>query len=364
VSSLPQKVAEARADIVEMVSHPMSIRQLSYMIQSALRKGDHLFPPGYTGEAAAGDIEFITRMAELYTATPEMLDLIVHAAKSMPPTPLRREDLPSQSGFLWLPKAVRIVDIGGESVPVKAVSWHEETLGGRLEYSEPKAERGVLLHLYVENGSEIDRAFSSLPPKIRHEVLAVSPRLGLVHVESVGFNRLTWTLDTRAMDATPEERGRYARQMRDIHDGTLLGDGQAEPDGSFKVQTREGHIIRVMPDPIVQFLAAYWHFVGSELTDIDRDPLPRSMIRWLRRLQMPEGPVSVVRLRRRKGSGEGVGGWTLGYRHVRRGHWRLQWFGSDRLGTRHQQAIWISPTVCGPEDAPLRVRDVVNVVAR
>jgi len=364
MTSLPMKVAEARADIVEMVRHPMSERQLTYMIQSALRKGDHLFPPGYTGAAAAKDIETITRMSELFTATPEMLDLIVHAAKSMPPTPLRREEVPSQSGFLWLPKAVRIVDIGGDSVPIKAVSWHEESVGGRVEYNEPKAERGLLIHLYVENGGDYDRAFTTLSPKVKAQILAVTPRLGLVHVETVGFNKLAWTLDTTTMQATTEERGRYARQMRDLHDGVLLGDGTAEPDGSFKVQTREGHVIRVMPDPIVQFLSAYFHFVASELTEIDRDPLPRSMVRWLRRLTMPEGPVSVVRLRRRKGGGEGMSGWTLGYRHVRRGHWRLQWFGSDRLGNRHQQAIWISPTVVGPEDAELRVRDVVNVVAR
>lgn len=359
------KVAEARADIVEMVGHPMSVKQLTYMIQSAMRKGDHLFPPNYTGAAAAADIEIIARMAELYTATQEMLDLIAHAAKSMPPTELRREDLPSQSGFLWLPKPIYITDVGGEGIPIKALTWHEESLGGRIEYNEPKAERGVVLHMYVENGSALDRAFQSMTPTMRAEVLAVSPRLGLVHVEAIGFNRHTWSLDTSEMaNLSREERGQYARRMRSLHDGVLLGEGKPEPDGTFRVQTQEGHIVRVSPDPIVQFLSAYFHFVGSELTEIDHEPLPRSMMRWLRRLQMPDGPVSVVRLRRRKSTGDGAGGWTLGYRHVRKGHWRLQWYGSEKLGTRHQQAIFIAPTIVGPEDGELRVRDVVSVVAR
>jgi hypothetical protein len=37
-----------------------------------------------------------------------------------------------------------------------------------------------------------------------------------------------------------------------------------------------------------------------------------------------------------------------------------QWYGSGE--NRYQQHIWIAPTIVGPEEGELRVREVVNLI--
>jgi hypothetical protein len=63
----------------------------------------------------------------------------------------------------------------------------------------------------------------------------------------------------------------------------------------------------------------------------------------------------IVRLRREAGDeppGEENGEANYSHRFIVSGHWRNQWYPSEKL---HRQ-IWISPYVKGPEDKPLIVR--------
>jgi len=42
--------------------------------------------------------------------------------------------------------------------------------------------------------------------------------------------------------------------------------------------------------------------------------------------------------------------------HWRSGHWRWQWYGSEHLGDKHQEHIWIMPCLVGPDMA-----EIINV---
>jgi hypothetical protein len=298
----------------------------------------------------------------MWTATPDMVDLITHASESLPPQVLTRENVPSTHGFLYLPVPMVMNDVRGKPLPIYGIMWAEKELGhpgkspGR---GMPDTARGLVISLFTLNGAPDDPANDArISAKDRQMMMVGVPTLSLVHSMSLAFGRVVWDVDTSDVDGTPEEKADIARRvMRSAHDGDAL---EKEADGRWLIRTGEGHVIRAIPDPTVQFLHSYFHFVGSTLSSLDRERMPRSMARWLRRLGMPDDPITVVRLRRREPGAETGRGGSLSYRYVRRGHWRRQWYGSGE--GRYQQHIWIAPTLCGPEDGPLRVREVVNLV--
>lgn len=97
------------------------------------------------------------------------------------------------------------------------------------------------------------------------------------------------------------------------------------------------------------------------ITDIDHEPLPRSMARRCERTGVPTG-VRVVRLRRATGSHIGHGDhldWS--HRWIVSGHWRNQAVGVDRADRR---LTWIAPHIKGPDDKPLVMRETVKALVR
>lgn len=360
---LPHQCAEARADLVANIDSPYNERVLQFMIRRAANKRDHLFPPNYTGADAIHDILSISRLAELFTIAPQMLDLVDHASQSMPPQDLQREHVPSPHGFLWLPHPLRIIDIGGYSVPVQAITWHEVSLGGRPEYDEGEARRGLLLHMFVVNGGPEDGGLREKIGDDRQfrQMIGKMGMLGLVHTQTIAFGQKMWNPDATALDLSPEERADVARKMRNLQDGEAI-DGSMDERGTFLVRTSEGHVIRVAPDRVVQFLSAFFSFYRSNLAGFDRDFAPKSNLKWFRRLGIDNSPITVLRLRRREQGKETGRGVALSYRHVRRGHWRRQPYGPR--SNPNYEYIWIQPTLVGDDDLPLRMRDVVNYVVR
>lgn len=359
MTTLVAQTAEVRADFIERCGTPLNRRIIDAMIASSRAKNGNLMPPGWTADDFIADTTRIARTAELFTITPEMFDLVGHAATSLPPQTLDRFDLPAMNGWLHLPSPITIDDVRGDPIAITDILWSERTLGrdgvspGR---GIPSHARGILIHAFTPTGDPSDPLWGRMDPAMLRRLVAETPKASLVHTQTVAFGRLSWAL--AAGDGTPQAvRDAYA--LASLHDGEVVEDYD---DGEYLVRTQSGHTIKVRPDPFVQFLKTYFHFVKSELAAIDRENAPRSMRRWLRQLDMPMGPVSVIRLRRHAYTGTAGEGHALTYRYVRRGHWRRQWYGSG--GDKYQRHIWIAPTICGPEDGPLRVRDTVNAVVR
>lgn len=368
MTSIPQQCAEMRADFIDKGMSPLHVSFCEAMVRSSRRQGDRLFPYEWNGEQVADDMVRQMRMAEMWSATPEMFDLIHHASKSMPPQELRREDLPSPQGFLWLPVPLPIKDIRGVTLQITGVLWSEREMGRRGESPGrrmPDVGRGIVVWMFARFGDRDDPVRERLTDRDIGHIVANSPLLSLYHSMSVAFGHKTWDVDTSEFNGTEQEKADAARRaldsrrMRSAHDGEVVSQ---DADGLWQIRTADGNLIKAVADPTVQFLSAYFHFAKSELTTLDRERAPRSSARFFARLGMPDSPVTVVRLRRRASGGETGNGMALTYRYVRRGFWRNQWYGSHSLGTRHQRAIWIAPTLVGPEDGPLRIRDVVNLV--
>jgi len=368
MTGIPQQCAELRADFIEKGAAPMHVAFANAMVASSLRQGDDLFPPDWSGAQVAHDMVRQMRLAEMWSATPEMFDLIHHASKSMPPQVLMREDLPSPVGFLYLPVPLSIQDIRGERLRVHGVLWSERELGhpGKSPgWRMPDIARGIVIHMFTRMFDRDDPLLRVMPAKERGHVIANSPILSLYHCMSVAFGQKTWDVDTSGHSGTPQEKADDARRvmgsrkMRSLHDGEVI---EVADDGAWLIRTESGDVLKAVADPTVQFLSAYFHFVKSELTTLDRERTPKASAKFFRRLGMPDSPVTVVRLRRHAHSDETGRGTPLSYRYVRRGFWRQQWYGSVARGDRHQRSIWINPTLVGPDDGPLRIRDVVNLV--
>lgn len=366
--SIPVQCAELRADFIEKALSPLHLRVMDEMVLSAKRAGDMALPRDYDGEDTARDLQRMARVAEMWTVTPEMQDLILHAAQSLPPQVLTREMLPSQAGWLFLPKPLFIItDIRAEHIPLQVLMWTERTIGRESEDVgvEPRVARGIVVTLFQITGAKDDPLVTgshNTPPMTQRELARImthAPRVSLVHLSTVAFDKHAWTVDTTGLSADHEERARIGRiAMRSMHDERGM---VQQSDGSW-VTWVEGHAVPTYPEPIVQFLHSYFHFCASELSAWEHEAMPRSSAKWLRRLGIPNSPVTIIRLRRHApGMPSGVG-WTLTYRYVRRGHWRRQWYGSG--ADRHQEHIWIMPTIVGPEEGELRQRDVVNLLQK
>lgn len=351
--SLATAAAQQRADYVDLFRAPQHRRWMQLMDRSARVKGDEFLPRAWSFQQSMDSIERAARMAEVFTATPEMMDLVEHAAASLPPQTIDTFDLPSTEGWLHLPRPFVNTDVRGDLMKITDIMWAERPCVDAK--GKPK---GVWFWQFTSMGRRDDPLRRQVSAQTYAEIAAKIPKASLLAMHQLPHGGMGF--QSIGMDGTrhgPDE-------MRD-----MLGQGEntfpvlGAENGEYVVAVPpDGALVTLRADPFMQFMKSYWHFVGSELAEVERDPLPRTMRRWFARLQMPETPVSVVRLRRRKQSAEHGSTWHLTYRYVRRGHWRAQWYGSGT--NRYQRHIWIAPTIVGPEDGPLRVRDVVNLLSR
>lgn len=356
--NLGLSTAMARSDFVAKVMNPIAVRAVDGMVVSSNRAKDRLFPPGWNGEMVSADMQRVARRAELFTMSKEMFGLIQHAAELLPPQTIEMTDLPSDDGWIALPVPFEIEDVRRDKIPLVHVMWSRR-LGGhpgvKFAPGADHEEEGVVVWSFVDFRDPSDDLVKHLKKAGTFDKIAMAvPRAALTHVQTMAFGRTCWKL----LNDVPGSRANVDQTMQSLHDVQ-----EVEFDGRVGHGiTMNGSKVEVVADPLVQFLTAFWHFCQSELTETERDPLPRHFRKALRRMEMPDGPVSVVVLRRKKGESHGDGGWELQYRHLRRGHWRKQWYGSG--AGKYQRHIWIAPTVVGPEDKPLIERDVVNLVVR
>jgi hypothetical protein len=111
MKSLPARTAELRANLVELADSPTHQKVMAGMAESMMRT--------YTaGSSVSQQMMEITShlrrdavMSELFTMSPEMMDLIEHSSKSLPPQIMVEQDLPAPFGLLHLPKELTDHDL-------------------------------------------------------------------------------------------------------------------------------------------------------------------------------------------------------------------------------------------------------------
>ena len=297
--------------------------------------------------------------------SPNMFSLVAATAQDMPDEPLRPEDLPSQNGFLWLGEPISELDIRGRLLRHHAVVW--AAVGSQVAVSW-FADRS-------DNRDEINQ-------NLRREKMRDVGRFMLAESTVLHFGKdLPKSPDTTSI-----------RQLRDYD--VLPDDWEISYDVSYETFTDDEGLNHIRYTPVVardwmitdeQFsliedayealhdterinpglkqLVCFWRLCQQTLTAKEYHPPNRALRKQLIRRKMVPKAVTVITLRRRKSTGESQNHVEWDHRWVRRGHWRQQWFGSYST-ERYQRAIYINPTICGPEDKPLIIRPHVNVLKR
>lgn len=236
--------------------------------------------------------------ASLYWVSAELSQLIDHAARSLPPTTLTPELLPTPKGFVAFASPLEGLDVqpGHPPVQVRCLLWgdaHLTWLAGREHIS----------------------------------------------VATYGFQESLWF---------PLGRSDWA----------FGDDTEAPVDNVLKGDERR--LASMAEDR--RWLATLCLLIGQDRVATKTEVRPsRQIARRLARGGFADSTVRLVDVRRRHEPSEGKGEHTVEWSHrwVVEGHWRQQAYGPNHSLRRPK---FILPYIKGPTDKPIVVRPTVSVV--
>jgi hypothetical protein len=270
--------------------------------------------------------------ADTYQVTPEMIDLATAMMETTPDlSDIREEDLPSNSGFMWLDQPIPrpSVEDDDEHPPLlmHAVSWCRVGL--------------VPIQLNAEAHGVVTS--QSIPIHSNEQTVTMpaestgKPGVFTGYVEAVRIREWCWNDDR---DVIP----------RPLH---LMGQ-------SLLILTDHVHT----PLPELQLVHMLWILMQMEITTSRAVQPNRAGRKRAAKLARPYQEIRVITLRR-PAHGEPV----YGHRHVDwscswlvRGHWRH----APHSGTFSdgRTRTWIKPYIKGPDGLPLRSADILWKLAR
>lgn len=309
----------------------------------------------YTGQEIAEQMQTGLRMTENFFVGKDVTEVLREIAKVMPPEVLHKEDLPATHGFVVFEEPFMLTDVNVKVLPVRALMWFTEIVGK----AHTEQQQGLVIWALIDfDDRVIDNFYKySDQDKLVRDMVSQGIQFTPATVFSVGFENYSFEL----ADATGSIVGSDEKMVLvDNHDGTwtvTTTDASWDP---IKDQRLPAFSKRVIPEPLVTFLQALWRFQKQELTSREEMWTPKTTSKQLLRRQLQVNPVSIVHLRRRAPGPEGNKEWQLSHRFIVRGHWRRQWYPSEK---RHM-SIWIRAHSKGPENAPWLIRDVVTAIVR
>lgn len=314
------------------------------------------------------------RQHPMFYVSPEMAEVARGAAISLQESDevfeLEPYDLPSHRGFLYLPGGLPFEDIRGEILVHHAVAWWREG---------PDA---LCMSWFTSKRDMRDQVNKSIYER-EPDLWALLDDLGFSHFYRVplrSFNTHSKGIYLTMADGSPLEKdiqfefsptgggkamswssatGDYVRMWRQEP-----FQGEIPPsERNWLDPQAEGIKMERRSEITPPFLYAVWQLMRQTVTDLAEVEPDRATRRRSQRLNA-DSKVTVIELRKRESTRtdkETEVEWS--HRWVRRGHWRRQPY-KDEEGTWRRKVIYIFPTVCGPEDKPLVIREHVNALVR
>lgn len=324
---------------------------LDWMRQSWQVNAEGIDHPGTIDMSRDLYIGEMTRLLDcdpIYVSA-DMCELIDFAQETFEVEALLESDIITPRGFMLFEKPFEILDRYEKPTDIKAVSWTRIVSTGFNSDDKEKTQK--IIDNLVEKGWDVER----YPGGIR--VKGAKAMSGSADVED--------QLLEAGASATGIAVTIYCTTRRELMDRS----------------------VRELPyPPVLPMHLTPWYFnMTFEGNEIDIKGIPTGAIWWWRILQTtlrmmqqkvtvkhhmrpdraarrlmaehgarPETMTVVVRLRgeeseRKEPSGEKA---NYSHRFIRRGHWRNQWYDSEKI---HRQ-IWIDPTIVGDKDLPLIVK--------
>ena len=293
---------------------------------------------GLDADEIVDDMVNTLRRHPTYWISRDMQALAVAAAMELPDDyAVEAHEMPSHRGLLVLSSPLASWDIRGRLMRTHAITWHR-TGGDRVVFGcwTSKYDEGDELNREMMAAAPPD-AWAAFPAYTINVVSAV--RLGQPIPHTIGL----------AGALIPSDADIYTEDGIDLSQAVLR-------DGA------EEGVITAGPDPRVRFMTVVWRLMQQSLARVNQEEAPRPLARQSKRLDLVP-LVTVIQLRQIKRVRPGESAdveWS--HRWLRRGHWRRQWYKVD--GVPVQKAIYIHPTVCGPDDKPLVIKDHVTALVR
>lgn len=262
------------------------------------------------------DLRFVTGNGETYWVNSDMTAVAKTAAKTMPTQTLRRDDLPTDHGFLIYDTPIAAVVDDDHNIVIDGFCW---TIGDPQPYWASTDTSRII----GPTGSEAD---DGRPPDGYEQIVDVFP------LQKVSIPGAPPVLPAGALG---------------YHLAWSIGDGPANDDYD-----------------VAPTLLATWTLMQQSLTVSERTSVDRAERRRCARAGL-NSDVVVVRLRRHTIDNEAAepepeGSIAWSHRWLVGGHWRNQWLPS-RAAHRLQ---WIAGYVKGPANLPLVVKDKVTAWIR
>lgn len=286
-------------------------------------------PPEMDGQALINTVEIMLNQGRTFYITDEIVQVINEAASSMPPAPLRMQDIITPEGFLLFPEPIPYFDT---EIGVQAIGWSIGSVGDRVT---GEMKPGVQLFLYSPT-IELHDIFDA--PWNRQE-LGAPPPFTLMDYLAWGSGT-DWYIE-------PD----YDRD-------------KAISDPAYQARATAEHVGNIR-----KFLLALWAFMDQKIVPVERVRPPRPLLRrWGRSgVEVPEdGCVTTVHYRTYiKVEGEEhdpdaeAPYWS--HRWLVSGHWRSI---DDKENPGSKRLVWVRPHIKGPEDRPLVIKERLGVINR
>lgn len=248
----------------------------------------------------------IARHGSLFLISDEMTEVARAAALTLPSFVLEREDFPAENGLVIFhhpPATHRSKD--GETADLVAATWW---------WGQQDGKYGVAFQWYE------DRDGGSLLP-----------------------------------DIAPEKAALVRQYNRDLLPKLTPANWALIPFG-------EDFASALASSPLLPTVVSTLLLMQQPLAAVERERSAPLDSRRARRAGMEDTGITVVRLRHLKTATGAAVVRPKEYRHrwIVRGHWRNQWLPSRGV----HRPTWINPHVKGPEHAPIKVTEKVNVWSR
>jgi hypothetical protein len=295
-----------------------------------------------TGDKYREAMSVWLRNSENFYVNREMIDVAVAAASVLPEeTTIERHDPPSDFGWLWLEAPISVMDVRSHVLRLTACVW--AVFNGQLHTAWMTNKNDRLDSTNVS----IKAWESNLIP------LLTANSLGRIRFGSTFPRQYQFSYEGGGI--IPVDK---AILMKRNEEGEYI---------AAKVEGTEDDAQLAMSDclaPDFAFLFTIWRLMRQERwAHVEREnKFPKGLSRMLRKIDLIDQTVSVIIYRRIKSKGTGDTLIEWNFRWLRRGFWRKQWYGSG--DNKYQADIFIHPTICGPEDKPIRITEHVNALVR
>lgn len=326
-----KQMLDLRADLAARLDHP----RVRLAMAGTIRAGGG----GDRWTQADLVVDYTRRSilkAENFFVVRDMTDLVEQGASVLDASDLADVTLvPSESGFAYFEKPLRLVDIRQSEILVNAVLW--DTTG----------DDTVVIHMWNDEYRTPDAA------SLTTQADALVPK-DLTNSER------------RALDELLKVRGRWGYVGVVLYvNGEQIGDERVEVSEELAEQYADVEGVQTAPfsNP-KRFLHSLWLMLNQTLVERGRDFGDRRFARRMKRMGLPND-VTIIRFRRteytRKHEGEAHVEWS--HRWLVRGFWRWQPYKNEK-GEWDRKRIWINPFIKGPEDKPLVITNKINAFVR